>query len=392
MTDIQSLIQEYKITGNKEVYRQFLNEIRSMDIIWAPVSQHTKSCYVEMNNGLPTAFIFTRQDYCEEFREKLSGAMLLVRTVANPAKLRLQMFSDFMRLGIKKIIVDSGHVYQEIFIGDMVKEAEVPEGKGRKPVKNPDIMVCANLFVQEMSRRNAAPQLRDDLIKAVMQGEFLVPANKDVKYDEAGKIENGSQISFQMIRNNQGQNFIPVYTDLIEFRKFDPKGNYAGIIVPFAGIKPLLEQAEGIIINPQGVNIPLNMKINPKNTDPASAVKHQIDRELSKNDAEAESRFEEDFTLTDDKDISADMLKEVSEFLQTQKAVKKAYVRGMIRNNKPGCLFIVDYGSDADTISLYQGIVLTAAKYVGALQVEMKEYSLPEAKAAAEGRTPFYEA
>lgn len=389
MTDIQSLIQEYKMTGNKEIYHRILNIISSLDTIWSPISQHTRSCYVEIKDNIPTAYIFTRQDYCEEFRERLSNAMLLVRTVANPVNLRLQMFSDFLRSGIQRIIIDSGHVYQEILISDMIKENDPPSGQVRKPVKNPEVVVCANILVQEMSRRNAPPVLRENLIKAVTRGEFLVPANKNVKYDETGKIEIGSQISFQMIRNPQGHNFIPVYTDLIEFKKFDTEDKFAGIIVPFAGIKPLLEKAEGIVINPQGANVPLNMKINEKKPD----VKNTLDKQVSEgliNDSQEESRYDSNYTLGSSEALPEEMLKEVSEFLSTQKGVRKAYAIGITRANKPGCLYIVEF--EGDSIALYQGLVMTSARYVGALQVEMREYNLPEAKRAIEGKLPFYEA
>lgn len=387
MTDIQSLIQEYKMTGSREDYVKILNAVRTLDKLWVPVSQHTKSCFVEIRDNMPTAYIFTRREYCEELRERLSSAMLLVRTVENPAKLRLQMFSDFMRSGIKKIIIDNGHVYQEILLSDMVKENAVSDGRGRKPVSNPDIVVCANLFVQEMSRRNSAPALRENLIKAVTNGEFLIPANKDVKYDETGKIENGSQISFQVIRNQQGQNFIPVYTDMLEFKKFDQEGKFAGIIVPFAGIKPLLEKAEGIIINPQGVNIPLNMKVNQKKQD--TAASHGI-QALQGFNNEEESRYDEGYVLKDDAEIPEEMLGEIKDFLRTQSGVKKAYAVGIERNGRPGCLYVVDY--EGDSIAMYQGLVMTSARYIGALQVEMKDYNQPDAQRAIAGKAPFYEA
>ncbi len=388
MTDIQSLIQEYKMTGNKDVFRQILNAIINIDTLWSPISQHTKSGYIAIKDNMPTAYIFTRQEYCEEFRERLSNEMLLVRTVANPTKLRFNMFNDFLRSGIQKVVIDSGHVYQEINISDIIKENENHEGPGRKPVKNPEVVVCANIFVQEMSRRNAPPVLRDNLVKAVTKGEFLVPANKDVKYDETGKIETGSQISFQMIRNPQGQNFVPVYTDLIEFKKFDMEGKFAGIIVPFAGLKPLLEKAEGIVINPQGANIPLNLKVNEKKSDVNAVVNKQVAESL--NGTETVSRYDSGYALGSDEVLPEEMLKEVAEFLSTQKGVKKAYAVSITRDNKPGCLYVVDF--EGDSIALYQGLVMTSARYIGALQVEMREYRLPEAKKAIEGKTPFYEA
>ena len=388
MTDIQALIQEYKMTGKKEVYGQILNAIRTFDKLWVPISQHTKSCFVEIRDNMPTAYIFTRREYCEELRENLSNAMLLVRTVENPEKFRLQMFSDFLRSGIQKVVIDNGHVYQEILISDMVKESDIPEGRGRKPVRNPEIVLCANLFVQEMSRRNAAPVLRENLIKAVSKGEFLVPANKDVKYDETGKIENGSQIAFQMIRNPQGQNFIPVYTDMLEFKKFDMEGNFAGIIVPFAGIKPLLEKAEGIVINPQSVNIPLNMRVNEKKQDVSASVNQQVAEGLSSN--EEGSRYDEGYVLDDNADIPEEMLDEIKEFLRTQSGVKKAYAVGIERNGKPGCLYVVDF--EGDSIAMYQGLVMTSARYIGALQVEMKDYKQASAQRAIAGKAPFYEA
>ncbi|MBQ9886928.1 MAG: enhanced serine sensitivity protein SseB C-terminal domain-containing protein [Lachnospiraceae bacterium] len=402
MTDIQSLIQEYKITGSKDVFRKIIDSIIKIDTLWAPISQHTKSVYVEINNNLPTAYIFTNQSYCEEFRERLSGAMLLVRTVNNPSSLRLQMFSDFFRLGIQKVVIDYGHVYQEILMSDIIKENDPPQGQPRKPVKNPELMVAANLFVQEMSRRNAAPQLRQKLIEEVKKGEFLVPANNNVKYDETGRIENGTPITFQIIKNNLGQNFIPVYTDVIEFRKFDQKGEFASIIVPFAGIKPLLAQAEGIIINPQGVNIPLNLQVNenkPMPQDSNSAankpkpqdITGSIDRQLAnalKDDGQT-GGYDEEYTMSDDK-LSQEMLDEAAEFLKSQKSVRSAYARAINRNGRQGCLYVVDF--DGDSIALYQGLVMISAKYVGALQVEMKELDTPEGKHGIEGTAPFYKA
>ena len=56
----------------------------------------------------------------------------------------------------------------------------------------------------------------------------------------------------------QGMKFYPVFTDHIEFGKFDKKQKYQTELVKFRDLKKLVRKVDGIVVNPFGFGLRLD--------------------------------------------------------------------------------------------------------------------------------------
>ena len=62
----------------------------------------------------------------------------------------------------------------------------------------------------------------------------------------------------ELITDNKGMKFYPVFTDHIEFGKFDKKQKYQTELVKFRDLKKLVRKVDGIVVNPFGFGLRLD--------------------------------------------------------------------------------------------------------------------------------------
>ena len=113
-------------------------------------------------------------------------------------------------------------------------------------VINPSLMRAAAQFYQELSRKRAVKPMQDLMCSELYNAKFLIPA------------EDVNERVYPMIADNKGLKFYPVFTDLIEFGKFDKKQKYQPVVVKFRDLKKLVRKVDGIVVNPFGFGLRLD--------------------------------------------------------------------------------------------------------------------------------------
>ena len=138
------------------------------------------------------------------------------------------------------------------------------------PVRNDELKYAIDKLKKEPSQENNI-----NFLNEVVNAKLLAPISmdKDPEIDsKSGEvvIDKDTEIRFEMISNNQGQVFYPVFTDGTELRKVSGE-NQQIMLVNFKDLSTMIEaqreQVAGFVINPKGENMifPTDMVITMKN-------------------------------------------------------------------------------------------------------------------------------
>ena len=157
-------------------------------------------------------------------------------------------------MGVNCLAVNSGTDTEiNIQLSDLVirrKPEELPEGK--RPVENPALHLTAIYFMQEM-RRQAEPQPTEELNK--LQEELLAHYGKGTF---VAAVREDGQVP--ILKQKDGSIYQPLFTDMLEFQKFARGEKMKMAVIPAAKIPEILVgEAKGVVINPFGVNVQLQV-------------------------------------------------------------------------------------------------------------------------------------
>ena len=263
MNNIQELIKQFAQTHEKEFMRKIIEEMKFRDKLWVAYSPVTRNHYVEYYNGIPTAYIFSEPDYCEAFAEYLRSKRILIRPMESDKAARVPMFSDFFRNGIEQVIVDNGQTFIVIELLDIIKRPDfssIPENE--RPLINPSLMKCANIFFQCMNMENIDHKAEGDLMREIFDSKYLLPIVFGDKAPKGLSLRpisvGGAAIKLAVIRRSDGSCYIPVFTDWVELGKCDKEKLCCGNIVSFSDIETFCVNGEFVSINPLGFNMLLD--------------------------------------------------------------------------------------------------------------------------------------
>lgn len=201
--------------------------------------------------------------YRAEDAQQKAGELREKKYAAAVAKLEdkqlLAFYTSLYTMGVNCLAVNNGTDTQiNIQLSDLVirrKPEEMPEGK--QPVENPALHLTAIYFMQEM-RRQGQPQPEEELKE--LQEELLAHYGKGtyvVAVTEEGQLP--------VLKQKDGAVYQPLFTDLLEFQKFSRGQKMKTAVVPAAKIPEIMSaEAKGIVINPFGVNVQLQVARRPK--------------------------------------------------------------------------------------------------------------------------------
>lgn len=180
------------------------------------------------------------------------------------AKQLLGFYTTLFTLGVNCLAVNPGTDAQiKIQLTDLVRRKspeEIPDGQ--KLVENPELQLTAMYFMQELHRLAGGEPTED--IRA-LQEELLAHYQKSILILCAR--EDGRA---PVLKQKDGTVFQPVFTDLIEYQKFARDQKMKMMALPADKIPRILApEAKGIVINPLGVNVQLQVN-RPQKQDPAS--------------------------------------------------------------------------------------------------------------------------
>lgn len=199
-------------------------------------------------------FLYYRADDAKEKAKELQGKRYASAVVKLEDKQLLAFYTSLYTMGVNCLAVNSGTDTEiSIQLSDLVirrKPEELPEGK--RPVENPALHLTAIYFMQEM-RRQAEPQPTEELTK--LQEELLAHYGKGTF---VAAVREDGQVP--ILKQKDGSIYQPLFTDMLEFQKFARGEKMKMAVIPAAKIPEILVgEAKGVVINPFGVNVQLQV-------------------------------------------------------------------------------------------------------------------------------------
>lgn len=149
------------------------------------------------------------------------------------------------------------------------------KAKPPKPLRNDALKEA-----METLRQTQDTQQYIKVLNEVVKAQLLIPIqmDRDPQVDEkTGEVilDKDTEIRFEIIENNKGELYYPVFTDGAEMKKLQLDKDQQVLIVSFADLEAMLRmqagQMAGFVINPKGTNMVF----------PADMV-HKMAEEISK--------------------------------------------------------------------------------------------------------------
>ncbi|MCR5102251.1 MAG: SseB family protein [Butyrivibrio sp.] len=254
--------------NHRKLYNEFLNRVRDAEVVY--VLYDAATGYPFIDHGYVNMYMDKEN---AEVAVKLFGQQfrkLMIRECqgegSSDESSKRGFFDYLYFLGIEHIIVDNGF-YRAHF-----RRSEIAAAPGqwtedsKLPPSNPALNFAMLDFLGEV-RWPVKYEKRPQVIRAkemrmasfARNARFLVPMQHEgpAMMTEDGKVKltKDSKIKFPVMKTQNGQDFLPVFTDGIEYAKKFKDGEWQGAAFTFQDILRLLQDKNGIIINPFGQRI-----------------------------------------------------------------------------------------------------------------------------------------
>lgn len=237
--------------------KEILEQIQKAKEVYALVSGYTRMPYVVCDEETydDEILLFWDEESAKEAGKKLQedGNAIVIVKVEN--KQLLSFFSGLFAIGANSVAICKGmEQEQHIQLDEIVKRpdgSQLPEGTVL--IENPQMHLTALYLMQELRKQKEA-QMTEELQE--LQEEMLVNF-KEGRYIVA--VEEGKGLP--ILKQKDGVSFQPIFTDILEFQKFNQERKFKTAVVEYEKIAGILApEVKGVVVNPFGVNIPLQIE------------------------------------------------------------------------------------------------------------------------------------
>ncbi len=254
--------------NNNSIKKQeVLTKLRAASELYVLMSGFTKMPYVfcDPDTYDDEVLVFWKEDEAKQAAKKLLENKELISIAKVENKQLLSFYSNLFAIGVNALFINKEMEGEmTIQLNEFVKRPQadnLPEGKVR--VENPEFHLTALYLMQAVRRDpNAAKEqemkeLQEEMVVDFQKGRYIVPVEP--------------QKGLPVMKQKDGAIFQPIFTDAAEFVKFNREKRFQTAVVEFAKLADILvPEAKGVMVNPMGVNVPLQIA-RKKKEDPKEA-------------------------------------------------------------------------------------------------------------------------
>lgn len=237
--------------------QETMAKIRMHSELYAVISvcTHMPFVYCDPNSYDDEIFLYFDKNDAKKGTKRLLEEKNPIQIVQIDVPSRLAFFTSLFSMGVNAICVNFGLESEISFQLDQLIRRQSPDQmpKDQIRVENPELHLTALYFAQEF-KKNAEykdvlseelRELNEEMIAHFRRGTYIVAV------DEGNKLP---------ILQKGGVPYQPLFTDIWEFQKFNPKKKFGAMVVPFGDIKDKLsKETQGVVINPFGADIILKI-------------------------------------------------------------------------------------------------------------------------------------
>lgn len=236
--------------------QEVLTKLRTTSELYVLMSGFTKMPYVfcDPDTYDDEVLVFWKEDDAKQAARKLLENKELVSIAKVENKQLLGFYTNLFAIGVNALFINK-EIEEEITIQlhEFVKRPQIdnlPEGQVH--VENPEFHLTALYLMQSIRRdpntakEQEIKELQEEMVADFQKGRYIVPVEP--------------QKGFPIMKQKDGSIFQPVFTDAAEFIKFNREKRFQTAVVEFAKLADILPpEAKGVMVNPMGVNVPLQI-------------------------------------------------------------------------------------------------------------------------------------
>lgn len=257
--------------NHRKVYNELLNRVRDSKILYVLYDGATGYPFIDHGFGN----VYFEKELAEKGAELFSKQFrkLLVREIKvenenDPTGQKRGFFDYLYYIGIENLFVDNGS-YRARFKRNEIVAApgdwNAEANKDNAPV-NPGLSFAMLDFLGEL-RWPVNYEKRAEVLKAkemrmlslVRNSQFIVPMQHEGPAEvlEDGKIKfnKDTRIRFLVMKTPDDKQYIPIFTDMIEFSKKPQDQVWNAAVFSYQDILRFAADKDGIRINPHGQQI-----------------------------------------------------------------------------------------------------------------------------------------
>ena len=242
--------------------QEFIKKLPTIDNYYAIFCDYTKMPYAECDEVTydDKAFIFLNEADAKTFVDSYKEDKMLLSVRVFTRSQILGYLSSLIMDGINMVSFRGEEEYN-IQLDKIIKKKE-PDGNGPQPVENPTLKISMMYFMQAVrtaetnEEKMIVRQFEEEMMVNIARARYLVPSKEIGEEDEEGN----KKVAFLQVKSNNGEVFIPAFTDINEFTAFSSQeGTTKFMILDFDKIKTVkMPGLNGFIINPGTIGVLLN--------------------------------------------------------------------------------------------------------------------------------------
>lgn len=265
---IQEDMLKMLLTKSNFFYALSIERIRQLPCFYVAVSEltHKPFAYCDPNTYNDLAWVFTSEEKLNAVieKQKENHVTLICETVENSNFLKF--FSSLFYMGIDHLLFDYGTDGMIFKLESICKKPQFDKIENPAlALNNPSLNLSTVYFLQEsrkripMDQKKDLRQLEEEMSKNIVESNYLMPFVKTEKDND--RNPSGYQIPYY--KNNSGATILPVFTDVMEFEKYNKDHAYSAILISYDKFITFMGGSNGIIINPLSFGLYLTKEMIP---------------------------------------------------------------------------------------------------------------------------------
>ncbi|SFB87653.1 SseB family protein [Butyrivibrio sp. YAB3001] len=256
--------------NHRKVYNELLGRIRDAEVLYVLYDITTGFPFVDHGFGNVYFEKETAENAARMLFKQFRRLLVKEVKVENPddtQAVKRGFFDYLYYIGIENILVDNG-AYRARFKRNEIVAAPGEwndEDTAKNPI-NPALNFAMIDFLEEL-RWPVSYEKRDEVVRAkemrmlslIRTSNFIVPMQHEgpVEVLENGmmKFSKDTKFKFLVMNSKDEKQFLPVYTDGIEFSKKLRGSEWNAAVFKYQDILKFMNDKDGITINPDGQNL-----------------------------------------------------------------------------------------------------------------------------------------
>lgn len=218
-------------------------------------------------------------------------------------------------------------------------------------------------------------------------GVILLSEEPEADENGMAKFKEGTTMQLPLLTAPDGSKFYPVFTDMQECEKWHEILEPKTMLVNFDEIYSIIKgnpDTNGVVINPFGENMMVDEKL----------LVHLRERKQNLNEQVVKEHITADtkISVADMAEFPVDMAKAITEVLEKETVVKKAWLRLMKKEEEISYLFVADMEETGAQQVVFEKVVKAAKPYLKGIGIGMITCQEDLGQQAVENVPPFYQA